>query len=108
MLGYIQDDVKWRPNLSINAGLRYEFYTVPVEKDGRDKVWRMSCGGFCAPGTQWYAPDYNNFGPRVGFAWSPARFRDNTVVRGGFACSSGRVRTTTFLRQSTTPVPAPR
>ena len=89
MLGYIQDDVKWRPNLSINAGLRYEFYTVPVEKDGRDKVWRIACGGFCAPGTQWYAPDYNNFGPRVGFAWSPARFEDNTVIRGGFGMFFG-------------------
>ena len=66
MLGYIQDDIKWRPNLTINAGLRYEFYTVPVEKDGRDKVWRIACNGFCAPGTQWYNPDYNNFGPRVG------------------------------------------
>ena len=89
MLGYIQDDVKWRPNLAINAGLRYEFYTVPVEKDGRDKVWRIACNGFCAPGTQWYNPDYNNFGPRVGFAWSPARFRDNTVVRGGFGVFFG-------------------
>ena len=89
MLGYVQDDVKWRSNLSINAGLRYEFYTVPVEKDGRDKVWRIACGGFCAPGTRWYNPDYNNFGPRVGFAWSPARFKDNTVIRGGFGVFFG-------------------
>jgi Carboxypeptidase regulatory-like domain len=88
-LGYIQDDVKWRPNLTINAGLRYEFYTVPVEKDGRDKVWRIACNGFCAPGTQWYNPDYNNVGPRVGFAWSPARFNDNTVIRGGFGVFFG-------------------
>ena len=88
-LGYIQDDIKWRSNLTFNAGLRYEFYTVPVEKDGRDKVWRMSCGGFCAPGTRWYNPDYNNFGPRVGFAWSPARFNDNTVIRGGFGVFFG-------------------
>jgi hypothetical protein len=88
-LGYIQDDIKWRSNLTFNAGLRYEFYTVPVERDGRDKVWRIACGGFCAPGTQWYAPDYNNFGPRVGFAWSPARFKDNTVIRGGFGVFFG-------------------
>ena len=88
-LGYIQDDIKWRSNLTFNAGLRYEYYTVPVEKDGRDKVWRMSCGGFCAPGTRWYNPDYNNVGPRVGFAWSPARFNDNTVIRGGFGVFFG-------------------
>jgi len=88
-LGYIQDDFKWRPNLTLNAGLRYEFYTVPVEKDGRDKVWRIACGGFCAPGTQWYDPDYNNLAPRVGFAWAPARFNDNTVIRGGFGVFFG-------------------
>ena len=88
-VGYVQDDVKWRPNLTINAGVRYEFYTVPVEKDGRDKVWRIACGGFCAPGTRWYDPDYNNFGPRIGFAWAPARFKDKTVVRGGFGVFFG-------------------
>ena len=89
MVGYLQDDIKWRPNLTINAGIRYEFYTVPVEKDGRDKVWRIACGGFCPKGTRWYDPDYNNFGPRVGFAWSPTRFKDKTVIRGGFGMFYG-------------------
>jgi hypothetical protein len=88
-LGYIQDDIKWRPNLTINAGLRYEYYSVVQEKNGKDKVWRLSCGGFCAPGTPWYDADFNNFGPRVGFAWAPARFDDNTVIRGGFGVFFG-------------------
>jgi hypothetical protein len=87
--GYVQDDVKWRPNLTINAGLRYEYYSVVVEKDGRDKVWRIGCGGFCPPGTSWYDPDFNNFGPRLGFAWAPARFKDNTVIRAGFGVFFG-------------------
>jgi hypothetical protein len=86
---YVQDDIKLRSNLTLNAGVRYEYYTVPVEKDGRDKVWRVSCGGFCAPGTRWYDPDYNNFGPRVGFAWAPSRFHDKTVIRGGFGVFFG-------------------
>jgi hypothetical protein len=86
---YVQDDIKWRHNLTINAGLRYEYYTVPVEKDGRDRVWRISCGGFCAPGTRWYDPDKNNFGPRVGFAWAPSRFNDKTVIRAGFGMFYG-------------------
>jgi len=87
--GYVQDDIKWRPNLTINAGLRYEYYSVVVEKDGRDRVWRIACGGFCAPGTSWYDPDKNNFAPRLGFAWTPARFKDNTVIRGGFGVFFG-------------------
>ena len=87
--GYIQDDIKFRPNLTINAGLRYEYYSVVEEKDGRAKVWRVACGGFCPPGTPWYDADKNNFAPRVGFAWSPARFNDLTVVRGGFGVFFG-------------------
>jgi hypothetical protein len=88
-LGYVQDDIKWKHNLTINAGLRYEYYSVPVEKDGRDKVWRIACGGFCAPGTRWYDPDVNNVGPRIGFAWAPARFNDRTVVRAGYGMFFG-------------------
>ena len=88
-LGYIQDDMKLRPNLTVNAGLRYEYYSVVQEKNGRDKVWRLSCGGYCPPGTSWYDPDFNNFAPRVGFAWAPTRFNDKTVVRGGFGVFYG-------------------
>jgi hypothetical protein len=87
--GYVQDDFKLRPNLTINAGLRYEYYSVVKEKDDRGKVWRVACGGFCPDGTPWYDPDFNNFGPRLGFAWAPARFNDNTVIRGGFGVFFG-------------------
>jgi hypothetical protein len=88
-VGYLQDDIKWRPNLTINAGVRYEFYSVPDEKNGRDKVWRLSCGGWCAPDTRWYKPDYNNIAPRVGFAWAPTRFKDRTVFRAGYGIFFG-------------------
>jgi hypothetical protein len=87
--GYAQDDVKLRPNLTLNAGLRYEYYSVVVEKDGRDKVWRIACGGFCAPGTSWYDPDRNNFAPRLGLAWVPGRFKDRTVIRAGYGIFFG-------------------
>src|SRR5204863_88634 len=35
-------------------------------------------------------PDRNNFGPRLGFAWSPSRLRESTVVRGGFGVAYDR------------------
>jgi outer membrane receptor protein involved in Fe transport len=87
--GYVQDDIKWRPNLTLNLGLRYEYYSLAKEKDGRDKVFALECGGFCPSGTPWYEPDRNNLDPRVGFAWLPARFGGKTVIRGGFGVFHG-------------------
>ncbi|MGH9663026.1 MAG: TonB-dependent receptor, partial [Bryobacteraceae bacterium] len=43
-----------------------------------------TCGGPCPPGTSFYFPDRNNIAPRVGVAWSPARFHGKTVIRSGF------------------------
>jgi hypothetical protein len=77
--GYAQDDWKVRPNLTLNLGLRYEYYSVNKEANDRYRVFDMSCGGFCAHGTPWYFPDRNNFDPRVGIAWTLGK----TVVRTG-------------------------
>ncbi len=87
--GYVQDDFKPRPNLTLNLGLRYELYSVAKEAEGRAKVFALDCGGFCPPGTPFYEPDWNNFGPRLGFAWAPRIFEDKTVIRGGFGIFFG-------------------
>ena len=89
-MGYIQDDFKATPNLTINLGLRYEFYSVAHEVRNRAAVVDiLGCGGFCPTGTPFYALNYNDWGPRVGLAWSPATLGGKTVIRGGFGIYYG-------------------
>jgi hypothetical protein len=89
-MGYVQDDFKATPTLTLNLGLRYEFYTVAHEVKNRAAVVDiLRCGGFCPMGTPFYAPNYNDWGPRVGLAWSPAESGGRTVIRGGFGIFYG-------------------
>ncbi len=63
--GFLQDDWKVRPNLTLSLGLRYE--------------------------NQKNIDSNLNFGPRVGFAWSPGGQQSKTVVRGGYGVFYERV-----------------
>jgi len=98
--GYIQDNFRIRPRLTLNLGLRYDLEPLGVHP--RDQLIAYVPGkqSTCAP----QAPtgivfpcdegipragaknDYNNFSPRVGFAYDT--FGDGrTVVRGGYGIS---------------------
>ena len=89
-MGYGQDEFKVGPTLTLNLGLRYEYYSVMQEVLGRTAVVDvLGCRGFCPAGTPMYAPDRNNFGPRVGLAWAPSMFKGKTVIRTGFGVYYG-------------------
>ena len=92
---FLQDNWRWKPNFTLRAGLKWEYYSPLREDDnmallpildGRpvrdvllDPNGRVTFvnGGF-------YNKDLDNFGPTVGFAWDP--FKDGrTAVRGGYS-----------------------
>lgn len=97
---FIQDDLKLRPNLTVNIGLRYENFAPLNEKFGRQANLILGSGANALTNAvlqttnPLYPADYNNFAPRIGFAWSPGMFKDKTVVRGGFGVSYNRITDT--------------
>jgi hypothetical protein len=83
--GYVEDEFKLRPNLTLNAGLRYEFYNDFHEITGRAIPFDFqTCGGFCPPSAAFLFPAKDNIDPRLGIAWAPDRFQNRTVFRIGY------------------------
>jgi hypothetical protein len=93
---FVQDDWKFRPNLTLNLGLRWEFLG-PITPD-RNVISNLILGpsdGLAGATIEVQDtltdPDWNNFGPQVGFAWSPERFNNNLVIRGGVGLAYDRL-----------------
>ena len=84
--GYIQDEFKWTPRFTVNAGARYSFFNLFHEVLGRANPFDFAtCGpqGFCGVGASFGQPNYHDIDPRIALAWSP-RANTQTVIRAGF------------------------
>ncbi len=98
---FVQDDWKVRPNLTLNMGLRWEYFSPLTDKSGQQSNLFLGPNGLIdaqvRPVDQLYESDWNNFGPQIGFAYSPEMFNDKLVVRGGFGIGYNRLPNTIFL-----------
>jgi Carboxypeptidase regulatory-like domain/TonB dependent receptor len=86
-IGYSQTEWRATDALTVNAGLRYEYYSVMDEASGNGNVLDLercpptAASLFCAPGSAFYFPDKNNVAPRLGVAWT---LHPRVVVRAGY------------------------
>ena len=112
--GYFQDDWRIKNNLTLNVGVRYEFFGVPFERDNLQGNIVQSAAGLIntvgqisnlsvAKSNYWYNNDLNNFAPRIGLAWSPSK-DGKTSIRASWGLFYDRVPgTATIDPDSTTP-----
>jgi hypothetical protein len=104
---YIQDSWRFRPNLTLNYGLRYSYFGVPWEQDGLQTIPTMNLNSWFGirvadmnagipadaapllsfiPGGKdnhqpsWYNPSTRNFAPRLSVAYSPG-YTDGPLAR---------------------------
>jgi hypothetical protein len=77
---YAEDEWKVTPDLTINAGIRYNIFNALHAIDNHDVPFDFAtCGGFCPNTYSYFNPRYDDVDPRIGIAWS----HRNTVVRAG-------------------------
>jgi len=86
---FVQDDWKVKPNLTVNLGLRWEYFAGMTEKSGNNPRLNLGSGAntftnlAIVLGKAQVDAQKGNFGPQIGFAWSPVREAGKLVVRGG-------------------------
>jgi len=99
--GFVQDDWRITPRLTLNAGLRYEYYTPPIEVSNHIGTFDPNVTGNApavqrfGPGlpiSQSYDPGWGYFSPRLGGAWD-VRGNGKTVVRA----AGGMLRNGLFM-----------
>ncbi|MBI4482897.1 MAG: TonB-dependent receptor, partial [Acidobacteria bacterium] len=79
---YFQDNWAVRRAVTLNLGLRYEFVTVPKEREGLTSNLRNLTDTDITIGPMYTNATLKSFSPRVGFAWAPGSRK--TSLRGGF------------------------
>jgi hypothetical protein len=93
---YFQDAWQWTKKLSINYGMRYEYFG-PLHSGDKDLAVFIPSKGLVIQGAgidSIFPPDRNNFAPRLGFAYQA---KSDMVVRGSFGVFYDQININPFL-----------
>ena len=111
---FAQDNWKVRPSLTLTLGLRYDYFTPLRDKlntishvvlgTGANTLTNMKL----VPGGDLSQPDKNNFGPQLGFAWSPRTvfghdYNNRLVWRGGVGVAYSKIGESRILQADGNP-----
>jgi hypothetical protein len=80
---FVQDSFRATSKLTFNYGLRWDYFGVTGEKGNQFYTFDPANGGDNVVTSQLYGKDYNNFAPRIAFAYDLTG-KGKTVVRGGW------------------------
>jgi hypothetical protein len=107
--GFIQDDLKISPQLTLNLGVRYDVDQPRKEAQNLTSNFSLTAidphnglpgalvfAPTCHCNPRWADTWYKDIAPRIGFAYSPSQFHNKTVVRGGFAILYGPLQYADF------------
>ncbi len=115
---FVQDDWKVFRNLTLNLGLRYEYFPPLTEKENRLTDLQLGSGVQTLQDARLvsvntlFDKDTNNFGPRIGFAYSPdfknskgflKYFSNKIVLRGGGGIYHNRIQNVLFTNSRGNP-----
>jgi hypothetical protein len=80
---YIQDSFRWTPRLTVNYGMRWDYFGVPSERSNLFYRFDPTVESGLTNVGQLYDKDYNNFAPRIGIAYDVTG-KGRTVIRAGW------------------------
>jgi len=92
---YGEDEWKIKPNLTLNYGMRYEYYTPLREDRNLQVLFDITNGALRPPTEPAFQSSKTNFGPRISMTWAPKPNGGGffgggrTVLRGGFGIFYG-------------------
>ena len=101
---YAQDTYKFKPNLTLTYGLRWEYVPGPTEKNGKTANLPNPLTAIAPVIGPYFTSRKDNFAPRFGFNWDPFK-KGTTSIRAGAGMFFNEIEDSTYFTTGTNQYP---